>query len=194
MSKYLIYCLIDPRDGEIRYTGQSSVGMVRPKKRHSGHCWSWEESLKKEGLKPIVRIIQECETLKMLNDCEIYWIAKLRNEGCRLTNLTDGGEGIKNPFDSTRQKMRLAKLGKKRGPRPNWVKKKISDSHQGKSLGDYHRLRLSESHRHSVKCVDDGMIFSSLKDAGQYYGVTSTAICSAIKNDRKCINRRFEKL
>lgn len=49
IDKYLIYALVDPRDGQYRYIGQSSRGMSRPlehikpryynKSKRKVYCW-----------------------------------------------------------------------------------------------------------------------------------------------------------
>ena len=41
----------------------------------------------------------------MLNEREIFWIAKLNTKVPNGYNLTDGGEGLVNPSDETRAKM-----------------------------------------------------------------------------------------
>lgn len=58
-------------------------------------------------------------------------IAKLRAEGVRLANLTDGGEGTLNPSAETR--------------------KKISDAHRGKKVSQETRAKMSASLRGKVK-------------------------------------------
>jgi hypothetical protein len=108
--------------------------------------------------------------------------------------MTDGGEGLKNPVESTRQKMRQAKLGKKMGPRPKEICERIAKSHRGKKLTDSHRENLSKSHSHSVKCLNDNKTFCSLKEAANHYQITSSAICLAIKQNRKCAGLIFEKM
>lgn len=41
----------------------------------------------------MVVVIQECEDGEVLSLAEKHWIAYYRALGCKLTNLTDGGEG-----------------------------------------------------------------------------------------------------
>lgn len=106
---------------------------------HLQNAWNkyGEENFKFE-------IIEECSSTE-LNEREIYWIEYYKNTG--VYNLTDGGEGIKNPSVETRYKMRMAKLGK---PLSDITKKRISASNKGK-IGHIQsqetRFKLSISHK-----------------------------------------------
>lgn len=96
-QKTFIYTLTDPRTNEVRYVGKSN----NPNKRlycHLGrteknHKYSWLINLNKEGLKPILHIIDEV-SISDWKFWEIYWISQFRTWGFDLTNLTDGGEGF----------------------------------------------------------------------------------------------------
>jgi len=116
-----IYKLIDPSNNEIRYIGQTD----NIKRRYNDHISSsmnensdsydtykarWVRKLKLNGLLPIIEIVEECDSLEQSNIRERYYVSKLTNEGCRLTNsyITDVTE-----FSShTREKMSNARKGK----------------------------------------------------------------------------------
>jgi hypothetical protein len=116
-----IYKLIDPSNNEIRYIGQTDD----IKRRYNDHISSsmneksdsydtykarWVRKLKLSGLLPIIEIVEECDSLEQSNIRERYYVSKLTNEGCRLTNsyITDVTE-----FSShTRDKMSNARKGK----------------------------------------------------------------------------------
>jgi hypothetical protein len=116
-----IYKLIDPSNNEIRYIGQTDD----IKRRYNDHISSsmnensdsydtykarWVRKLKLSGLLPIIEIVEECDSLEQSNIRERYYVSKLTNEGCRLTNsyITDVTE-----FSShTREKMSNARKGK----------------------------------------------------------------------------------
>ena len=117
----MVYALIDPRDGAVRYIGKSSSGLRRPRghaalartqdKRHELHyCYRWIRQLQALDLLYRVVVLQELECGgKRLSDLERWWIAFARAWGCRLTNLTDGGEGTPGwvPSKETRAKLSL---------------------------------------------------------------------------------------
>ena len=128
-SKFIIYGLVDPRDGQLRYVGKSCSGLTRPKVhteprqlRAHTHQASWLRSM---GQKPIVVVIHELPDVEILNDAERYWIAYFRAMGCSLTNATDGGDGLSHGFKhslETRVRMSLSKMGNKNSP--GWPKGK----------------------------------------------------------------------
>jgi hypothetical protein len=98
----LIYGLRDPRTGEIRYVGKSTNGLVRPRvhahpseiKRPSRKN-NWIQSLKKQGLRYEIVILEYVNTLDELPEAECRWIAFGRQAlGDRLTNLLDGGGSL----------------------------------------------------------------------------------------------------
>ncbi len=125
--KYLVYGLIDPRTGELRYVGRSSTGLARARQRHSALCGSWETSLKKQGLRKVIEVLEACphphverldeQTDRWLDDTEVFWIASVRASGAKLLNANEGGRRGRPVSQETREKQRAAKLGQKFGPR-----------------------------------------------------------------------------
>lgn len=91
----LIYGLIDPRSGCLRYIGQSK----RPKKRLWRHCnptshdrshrGCWLRGLRNAGLEPQFVELEEV-TFETAAIIEAFWIASLRAAGVDLVNTTDG--------------------------------------------------------------------------------------------------------
>ena len=94
----VIYALVDPRNNQVRYIGQTVQPKKRlymhlhdAKKRPRRHLCHWINQLLSLGLRPELRVLQECLP-GMLDTCEQEWIAKGRAKGWRLCNGTDGGE------------------------------------------------------------------------------------------------------
>lgn len=118
-SRFLIYSLVDPLNGETRYVGRSSSGLNRPfahwknrnmrERRDPVH--NWTRSLLVKGLVPEIIVLQYVEGHHDVNDelnrLEVEWIAKFRKDGARLLNLSDGGGGLMNPPVWVREKMSL---------------------------------------------------------------------------------------
>jgi hypothetical protein len=114
----VIYGLCHPATGEIRYVGKT----VRPSRRRlqahlsdarrgsQTHLARWIRSLEK----PPQIIVLEQTSSSQVSEAERAWIACLRHYGCRLTNLTDGGEGAPGHRASaeTRAKMSAALRGR----------------------------------------------------------------------------------
>ena len=141
--KNLIYILIDPRTDDVRYVGKSVTGLHRPRCRHGGHCWSWEENLKNEGLKPRIEILEsfpdDLSKEKRNGTLEVwerYYIALGRHLGLPLTNLTKGGEGASREW-TEEQKKHLRKVTHFRNP-----------INFGRKLTEEERRKIGDGNRH----------------------------------------------
>lgn len=127
-----IYALIDPQTNQIRYVGKTNNLKLRfrghineAKRGKRDHKNRWVASLLKKDFVPVVRVLEECGD--DWKEKETYWIAKLRSDGCNLTNSKLGGDGI-DPCEESRRKMSDAKKGK-----TPWNKgKKTSDESKRK--------------------------------------------------------------
>lgn len=102
VTKNLIYALVDPRDGQIRYVGKSTSGYRRPMehlqprrshKNNTRNC-HWVNSLLKKGLKPIIRPLEWSDDPNKLYDLEKHYVKTLKERGANLNNHTEGGEGL----------------------------------------------------------------------------------------------------
>ncbi len=122
-DRFLIYGLVDPTSGHLRYVGKSSYGLKRARshlypaalKRDRSYCGNWIRSLLKKGLVYKIVILQAFLDSEVLVQAECFWISYFRDLGCPLTNLTSGGEGCsgREVSPETREKLRLANLGNK---------------------------------------------------------------------------------
>lgn len=93
-----IYVLIDPRDGKVRYVGKANNVTQRYQahlnraRKHQTHKKNWVMQLKKEGLKPIMEVI-DIVSIDEWQYWEIYWISQMKQWGFDLVNYTNGGDG-----------------------------------------------------------------------------------------------------
>lgn len=115
-----IYGLHDPRTGELRYIGKS----VRPLERlgnhinehsntHRGH---WLDELSSLGLRPILTILDSVAASADWQAIERVHIATARKDGHRLTNGTDGGDGVTGLCGESHAKMAATWVGRKHTP------------------------------------------------------------------------------
>jgi hypothetical protein len=71
---------------------------------------------------PTAVVLQELpfmiDVRRLLDEAEISWISKARESLCQLTNLTDGGRGIRGfiPTDVQKEKTAKSHRGRKRPP------------------------------------------------------------------------------
>jgi hypothetical protein len=109
-----VYVLFDPRSLAPRYVGKCTG---YPNSRLRGHLreaasgarvthkLSWLRSLRVAGREPILLVVER-PPADELASAERRWIADLRRRGAALTNGTDGGEGMPNPSEETRRRLR----------------------------------------------------------------------------------------
>ncbi len=93
-----IYALLDPRTDEIRYIGKTVNPNARLRqhiktRRTVTHCTLWIDTLLAESVKPVMKVLETCDKSNGSTQ-ERWWIAEGKKAGLRLTNLTDGGEGV----------------------------------------------------------------------------------------------------
>ena len=138
----VVYALIDPRTDEVRYIG---LTVMKPQGRladHLGqarrgnrrHVYNWIRSLLSEGLEPDQLILYDNVPVTDLPTLEMKAISQARRQGARLTNGTDGGEGLRNPSTETRAKLSERQRGKK-------------NHNFGKNLSSTNKHRISASLR-----------------------------------------------
>lgn len=127
MKPYVIYVLVDPRFGTVRYVGITTKenrlkGHIREAKSKSlTHKSTWIRSLLELGLLPIFTIIERTDDKTR----ECYWINSYRQSGCDLTNGTTGGDGLINPSHDIIERIRSSVTGFKHSPE---ARAKISES------------------------------------------------------------------
>lgn len=183
---YLIYGLVDPNSGQLRYIGKSSSGIYRAM-RHSAkselakdrsYKGNWLRSL---SLKPKIVIIQDFKNDKNIIDCaEMFWINYFKNLGCPLTNLTNGGDGCvgRKMSDKTKNKISSAQKGKPRFSEE--MKLHFSAIRKGRPPVNKGKCKYN-------KFVDQfGNIFT-MKDFCLKYNTTQASVNRVLAGTRKSI-------
>lgn len=169
MSSY-VYVLNNVISGS-SYVGKSTD----PKRRWRRHKTDanagcelpLHRAIRKYGIDAFeLQILEECSSDAEALLAEAQQIASYRQRGITLYNLTDGGEGASgmkmseesraairhklmghSVTDETRSKLSLAQKGIPKGPRPDWVKERISAGKRGRAVTEDHRKKLSESQK-----------------------------------------------
>lgn len=101
--------------------GKSCIGTERPARhawpsylnRDRTHKGYWIRQLLRDGLMYEVEVLEVHARAEDLPEAEMFWIAYFRSVGCRLTNMTAGGDGTWGTKKSveTRRKMSMARGG-----------------------------------------------------------------------------------
>ena len=192
-SRYIIYALVDPRDGEIRYVGKSAKGLYRPRRHqyfstYKTHMhlpvYCWIRELSAVGLSYGIRILEVFPSDKQLDNAERQWIKQLRNAGAKLTNLTVGGEGALGwvPSQDTRDK--IGKKCKERLLDPDYLQQAQK---RAREVSQRPKVRVAISKAMGGKpFVDEsGKIYQTLRDAGKAIGVNPSTIHKCLCGTRK---------
>ena len=174
---HYIYTLKHPITNEVRYVGKT----IRPKRRLAEHLYqhpknhrgNWVKSLLKQGLKPTLEVIEECNDNNW-EQREKFWITQFDN----LTNSTDGGEScIVN--EMVRRKLSILNSGKKN---PNYGKKasketlaKLSLVHKDKPLAKEHKDNIRKS-MNKNPCYIDNVLYESIMEASRQLKIPSGTI------------------
>jgi hypothetical protein len=119
----ILYTLSDPRTGEVRYLGWTARTKRLRFKDHihdarrgrKDYRSRWIASLLRAGVKPTMRtvVILQASDAPAL---EIGYISILRARGVRLTNTTDGGEGVLGWVPSAETRAAISRANKGRPP------------------------------------------------------------------------------
>mgnify|MGYP001602139927 CR=1 FL=1 len=191
---FYVYCLADPRTQEIRYIGKTVAGLST---RLSQHCYAardnkwdsrvnrWIRSLMREGLKPTINPLSITESKEALGKEERRLIAHYREQGARLTNLTDGGDGspgrVLSP--SSIEKMRKSHIGqrgywtgKKRDPETG---RKISIANKGRAVWNK-GVKGQKAWNKGIPMSEESKARISLSRSGKGLGKRPPELCAKI--------------
>lgn len=116
-----IYKLIDPISDDVRYIGQTndinrryndhlSSSIRENSSQYKTHKSCWIRKLINLGLRPIIEIVQECQTVEESNFLEKFYIEKYTFDGCKLTNSFSND--VTEFSAETRKKMSDFRIGK----------------------------------------------------------------------------------
>ena len=156
-----IYSLKHPITNEVRYIGKT-INVKRRYKQHlydkrNSHKANWVRSLRNEGLKPIMEVIEICTD--NWQEREIFWISQFNN----LTNFSKGG-GI-DYVRTTTEETRI----------------KISEANKGKSKTEEHKAKLSKGSQKKQISINN-VVYNSVTEASKILGINWTTIYMRVKS------------
>ena len=121
------------------------IGKTRNiEKRFRTHCSLFSHScisgaIKKYGHENFsIKQIDRAKSIRELNDKEKKWIKFYNCISPNGYNLTKGGDGISNPSEEIRNKIRIAKTGKRASKE---TRRKMSAKRIGKTLVEYKEIK-----------------------------------------------------
>lgn len=182
-----IYTLTDPRTNEIRYVGKANNVSQRYKahlnraRKHQIHKKNWIESLKRDGLKPIIDIIDVVPINEWIF-WETYWISQIRSWGFNLVNYTNGGDGCTFGNQTSFKKGHKSWLGKSHSEE---TKKLIGENNWQKGKVSFNRKKVKQ-----LSLTGELIkIWDCVLDAEKATNSSSTKIVSCCRGKRKTHNK-----
>lgn len=158
---FYVYVHVDPNTLMIRYVGKGKGRRAYSFSHRYGHHKNWIKSLEKQGRQPIVRMITENLSEQQSLKEEKFWIRVYKEYGHKLTNGTNGGDGVSGYKHSPETKKKigakskgrkqtpeqLAKMGAtKRGKvRSLETRKKIAEGQKGRKHSEEAKAKMAAS-------------------------------------------------
>lgn len=131
-------------------TGASCGTGAPPVEGYAGTCttgfapyWPKGKTLLAQGEEPAVTLLETCDEASA-DIRETFWIAHLANEGAPLTNLTQGGGGIRGWRHSEEAKARIGASQRAR-PRTAHEKEHLRSINLGREMTPEHKAKIGAS-------------------------------------------------
>lgn len=183
-TPFLVYALVDPRNGQRFYIGQSSIGMERPR-QHTLSAGLKESTPKAkhvnkllaigveigievlqyvrdpdEAVPPMMKFYTGEDDVGALDDAEQRWIAFGRAAGWPLKNILDGGDGLRGLPRTPEHcaKISASRIGNqwsKGIPKTPEHRAKLSAALKGKERSLEHAAKISAANRGKPKHTEE---------------------------------------
>jgi hypothetical protein len=199
---HIVYGLFDPRTGELRYVGRTSVGASRrlsahltaaKRKGRRTRVANWVRSLLDVGETPTMDTLEEFCSFPECSLGETFYVCYFRYIGCDLVNLTDGGEGVQGSNCRWKgQKLPLSWAANAAKARIGCTHSAATRQKRSKSLAGHlvteqakTLMSLNHSRKRPVLCVETGQTYPSVKAASLSLGLHAPAIRLVAKGVQK---------
>lgn len=188
MENVFIYTLSDPRSNQIRYVGKAN----NPWNRYTNHFNSardknthkrnWINSLRKDGLRPELIIIDEVSKNEW-RYWEKFYISLFKTWGFSLLNYTEGGDGVTFGNSGSWKKGNIPHNKGKECSKE--TKQKIKDKLIGRSNINSYKAIIQYDLNYNVikkyKCIKDAVGESN----GYFITSKISACCSGKRNHHR---------
>jgi hypothetical protein len=169
----LVYTHTRPDTNEVFYVGKGTVRRVNERRGRNNY---WNNVVNKAGGFVSSIVAGNLDSQTALN-FEKVLIKKLREEGFKLCNITDGGEGVDGYKHSPErlQKVRQAALGNK-----SRTGQKISDQQKAKMsavlTGRKHSEETKRSIGTAVYCLTNNTVYDTQTIAAKQLEIPSSSV------------------
>lgn len=189
---WYVYLHIDPIKNKVFYVGKGKNRRAYSLSNRNKYHKRIVSKIKEKGLTPIIQIVKMFETENDAFDYEKFLIKKYRDEGIKLTNFTDGGEGLSGHEFSEEHKRKMSKAATGRKYKKEEIEK-YSESAK-KRCTEAWKEKMKKYHIKKVYCPQVDRVYNSLVEAANFLNVSEHsvwAICSG-RNKMTKGNLTFE--
>jgi len=204
---YLIYKITNKINNKM-YIGQTTQLLER---RWSAHCTKNIKksaigcAIKKYGRENFnIEIVETCASIEEINLKEAHYISTLNTLAPNGYNLVTGGKNKKVSEETrfklseshkgyiiseeTKSKISKSLKGKKK---PDGFGDKISSGRIGIKHHLYGKTGKDSKKSKPVICLNDGLKYESVTEAGKYYNINNSSICRVLLGKRYSIKKLF---
>lgn len=145
---YCIYVFSD-ENGIPKYVGKTKCFKTRIKQHlnkdrfiYKSYFYNWLNKQLSEDKEYFIDVLEEVSDSNW-QEKEKYWIKHIKENGYKLTNMTDGGDGNNNQIftEESKEKRRKKMLGNKLSEKTKML---ISKAHKGKVVSEVTKQKLRE--------------------------------------------------
>jgi group I intron endonuclease len=202
---FCIYLFSD-EFGLPKYVGKTKCFKTRIKQHlnkdrfiHKSYFYNWLNKQLSEDKEYFIDILEEVNDSNW-QEREKYWIKHIKENGYKLTNMTDGGDGNNNQTftEESKEKRRQKMIGHKLSEH---TKKLISEAHKGKTVTNstkekLRKINLGKPCPESVKDFLSRKVnqytlsgefiktYNSLTEASKEIGCRKSSLSNAIKRNK----------
>jgi len=218
-----IYELRDPRDESKspRYVGITKRSLYKRLQEHlskqelgdrKSYKVNWIKFLLKNNSRPTIHLIEEVEGWEYACKVEQYWIKEFKEQGYKLTNNTDGGEGAigykhskeqckilsdraksRKFSEETRKKLREARAKQIRGKATPKEADRLRKLTLGIKLSEEHKRKVSEANSIAITLFYDNkdvVSYPSYSKCHKALNIPMGSLCRYAKKGR-CNKYKF---
>ena len=153
MNNYKVYALVSSHEpNNFRYIGITKQSLNTRLYKHlyvskflKTHKDCWIQKHIKLGNNILMILIETVFTEECAKDREKYYIKHYKEIGQKLTNATDGGDGLNNPTEETLRKLR-GRIPHNKGKKHSMEARiKMSQAGKGRKFSKEHKQKIRES-------------------------------------------------
>lgn len=182
MNRFFVYCHIRADNNSVFYVGKGVKHRINQSNRRSNY---WKSIVSKAGGFQSIVIGQDLEERAAL-DLEVRVISEMRGAGCKLCNMTNGGDGVsgyKHPPE-LREHLRQRAVGNKSrtGQKASAEeRRRVSLAQMGKKHSDQTKKKMGIR----ILCVTTGRIYDTQTEASKDLGLHSSSISMCCRGQLK---------